>query len=57
MPKDDPQVARLLRSRRDVFAGYTSDGFEAAFGQCFRLEAREGLAGSGRVLYLWRANA
>ena len=57
VPKDDPQVARLLRSRRDVFAGYTSDGFEAAFGQCFRLEAREGLAGSGRVLYLWRANA
>jgi ribosomal protein L11 methylase PrmA len=57
VPKDDPQVARLLRVRRDVFAGYTSQGFEAAFEQCFRLEAREHLSGSGRVLYLWRANA
>ena len=55
VPKDDPQTRRLLRSRRDVFPNYTADGFEAAFGAAFRLEAREPLAGSGRVLYLWRA--
>ncbi|HSD29297.1 MAG TPA: SAM-dependent methyltransferase, partial [Vicinamibacteria bacterium] len=56
VPKDDPQVRRLLRSRRDVFPDYTQQAFEGAFGRVFRLEAREPLAASGRVLYLWRAN-
>ena len=54
VPKDDPQVRRLLRSRRDVFADYTQDAFEAAFAARFRLEAKAPLPGSGRVLYLWR---
>jgi hypothetical protein len=54
VPKDDPQVRRLLRSRRDVFADYTPEAFESAFASVFRLEAREALPGSGRVLYLWR---
>jgi hypothetical protein len=57
VPKDDPQTRRLLRSRRDVFAGYTREGFEAAFGSAFSLEAREPLPGSGRLLYLWRVKA
>ena len=57
VPKDDPQTRRLLRSRRDVFAGYTREGFEAAFGAAFSLEASEELPGSGRVLYLWRGKA
>jgi hypothetical protein len=57
VPKDDPQTRRLLRSRRDVFAGYTREGFEAAFGAAFFLEASEELPGSGRVLYLWRGKA
>jgi len=56
VPKDDPQTQRLLRSRRDVFAEYGSEAFEEAFARSFRLEAREPLAASGRVLYLWRAN-
>jgi len=56
VPKDDPQTRRLLRSRRDVFPDYTGEAFEAAFGRVFRLEARQPLAASGRVLYLWRAN-
>jgi ribosomal protein L11 methylase PrmA len=57
VPKDDPQVQRLLRSRRDVFGGYTSEAFEAAFSEHRRVAAREPLAGSGRVLYLWRSAA
>lgn len=57
VPKDDPQTRRLLRSRRDVFAGYTREGFEAAFSSAFSLEASEELPGSGRVLYLWRGKA
>ncbi len=54
VPKEDPQVARLLRSRHDVFHEYTCDGFLSAFGEHFRLEAAESLPGSGRALYLWR---
>ena len=56
VPKDDPQTRRLLRSRRDVFSDFTREAFEAAFAGSFRLEASEPLAGSERVLYLWRAN-
>ena len=57
VPKDDPQTRRLLRSRRDVFADYTQEAFESAFAGHFRLEAKEPLPGSGRVLYLWLADA
>jgi ribosomal protein L11 methylase PrmA len=56
VPKEDPQAQRLLRSRRDVFPDYASGAFEDAFARSFRLEAREVLPSSGRVLYLWRAN-
>lgn len=55
VPKDDPQVGRLLRSRRDVFPDYAAPAFEAAFARHRRLAAREALPGSGRLLYLWRA--
>ncbi len=55
VPKQDAQVGRLLRSRRDVFAGYTQEAFEAAFAERFRLQSAEPLPGSGRRLYLWRA--
>lgn len=55
VPKEDPQTQRLLRSRRDIFPDYTSDGFEAAFAASFRLEAKTPLPASGRVLYLWHA--
>jgi hypothetical protein len=57
VPKDDPQTQRLLRSREDVFPGYSEGAFEAAFRAHFRLEAKEPLPGSGRVLTLWRAGA
>jgi hypothetical protein len=57
VPKDDPQTRRLLRSRRDVFADYTQEAFEAAFAGRFRLEAKAPLPGSSRVLYLWRTGA
>ena len=57
VPKDDPQTRRLLRSRRDVFPDYTQEAFESAFASHFRLEAKEPLPGSGRVLHLWLADA
>lgn len=52
VPKDDPQVARLLANRRDIFAGYAVEAFEGAFGARFTIERVEALTGSGRKLYL-----
>jgi len=52
VPKDDPKVRQLLRSREDVFDGYTQEEFERAFSSAFRVVHRERLPGSGRTLYL-----
>jgi ribosomal protein L11 methylase PrmA len=52
VPKGDSQVQRMLRSRPDIFPAYTRQGFEAAFGTSFRIEAVEPVHGSERLLYL-----
>lgn len=52
VPKEDEQVQRLLRSRRDIFPDYTREGFEAAFATRFRILRSEGIEGSGRRMYL-----
>ena len=54
VPKSDAQVQRLLRNRDDVFAHYTQDAFEAAFGACFESRQRLALPESERVLYWMR---
>jgi ribosomal protein L11 methylase PrmA len=54
VPKSDSQVQRLLASREDIFPGYTPEGFEAAFGGYFTIEAAEPIRGSDRTLYLMR---
>jgi len=57
VPKEDPQVQRLLGLRRDIFADYTGEGFERAFAGHFRTVERRPLPGTGRVLYLLEAIA
>jgi hypothetical protein len=54
VPKSDGQVQRLLRSREDVFADYHREGFEAAFGRYFRIDAAESVSGSERTMYAMR---
>jgi hypothetical protein len=54
VPKDDPQVSRLLVVREDIFSGYNQQVFEQALGAYFDLEASEKIVDSGRVLYRWR---
>jgi ribosomal protein L11 methylase PrmA len=54
VPKDDPQVQRMLASREDVFSDYTQEGFERAFGGHFRTERAVSIEGSSRRLYLMR---
>ena len=55
VPKEDPQVKRLLRSREDVFTDYNEAGFAAAIQQAFRIDERTPVGSTGRVLYLLSA--
>jgi len=57
VPKTDSQVQRLLVVREDIFAGYTQEAFEAAFGRLFVLERAERIQDSERTLYLMRRRA
>jgi ribosomal protein L11 methylase PrmA len=52
VPKEDPMTRRLLASRRDIFDGYSIDGFRAAFGEAFRIVREESIADSPRTLFL-----
>ena len=52
VPRSDSQVQRLLGSRRDIFPHYDEAGFEAGFGQAYRIARSEPLPGSERRLYL-----
>ncbi len=52
VPKDDPQVQKLLASRRDIFADYHQEGFEAAFCAYYLVRMTSPLKDSPRVLYL-----
>jgi hypothetical protein len=52
VPKDDSQVERMLALREDVFAGYSQQAFEDAFGQRFTIECSAPIDGTRRTLYL-----
>ena len=52
VPKSDSQVQKLMRSRKDIFDGYTREGFEAAFEGRFRIVSALDLSESERRLYL-----
>jgi ribosomal protein L11 methylase PrmA len=51
VPKEDSQVQRLLASREDVFADYTREGFERAFGRRFTIVQVRPIASTRRLLY------
>jgi hypothetical protein len=52
VPKNDPQVARLLANRNDIFADYSTKAFEQAFAKHFTIRRVEPLPDSGRTLYM-----
>lgn len=51
VPKDDSQVEILLATRDDIFPDYTRTGFEEAFGQYFKIEDRQPVTQSNRIIY------
>ena len=55
VPKQDPQVQRLLENRDDIFSEYNQDGFEQAFEKHFHVRESEPVGSDGRVLYLMQA--
>jgi hypothetical protein len=52
VPKEDAQIQRMLACREDVFAEYSQDHFEAAFGPCFDVLQVAPVERTGRTLYL-----
>ena len=52
VPKEDGQVQRLLASREDIFSEYDQEHFEQAFGLFFRIQHKEAVQNTHRVLYL-----
>jgi ribosomal protein L11 methylase PrmA len=54
VPKEDPMTRRLLAARRDIFDGYTVEGFRAAFGQAFEIVREAPITDSPRTLFLLR---
>jgi hypothetical protein len=54
VPKEDPQVARLLQVRRDIFSDYHQAGFESAFEKAFELASKQGIRETARTLYLFK---
>lgn len=52
VPKDDPQVQRLLSKREDIFADYTRGDFENEFDRYFVIKRTEKIIDSKRILYL-----
>ena len=54
VPREDPQVQRLLSSRLDIFSGYNQAGFEAAFGEYFELQQSRPVLETHRLMYLMK---
>jgi hypothetical protein len=51
VPKTDPQVERLLVSRRDIFTEYDQSSFEREFGLYYRIVESVPVGQTGRTLY------
>jgi ribosomal protein L11 methylase PrmA len=57
VPKEDSQVKRLLRSRKDIFDRYTRETFKAEFQRYFTIVESQRLRGSSRRMYLMKNQA
>jgi ribosomal protein L11 methylase PrmA len=52
VPKSDSQLRRMLAAREDIFSNYIPEGFESAFGECFKIHESVTVRESERKLYL-----
>lgn len=56
VPKNDSQVRRLLKTRKDIFPNYNQETFEAEFSRYFFIKNKKKIAESERTLYLMAKN-
>lgn len=54
VPKSDKKVQQLLTARDDIFANYSQNGFERAFGEIYAIVEAADIKDSARRLYLLR---
>lgn len=52
VPKEDSQVALLLKTREDIFVDYNIDNFKKVFTNYFSILSEEKILGSERTLFL-----
>jgi ribosomal protein L11 methylase PrmA len=52
VPKEDPKVQDLLKTKVDIFLNYTESFFEQCFYEYFNLLKKETITGTKRILYL-----
>jgi hypothetical protein len=55
VPKNDPQVSRLLHVRKDIFTNYNQERFEQEFSRFFDLIDCRDITDSCRKIYLFKA--
>lgn len=56
VPKTDEKVQLMLKNKKDIYTSYTSENFERIFSRYYRLEKKEAIGDSGRILYLMKRN-
>jgi len=56
VPKEDKQVLKLLKTRRDIFSEYDQESFERIFSKYYKIVKKDNIKNSKRVLYLMQVN-
>ena len=54
VPKEDSQVQKLLRTRKDIFPWYNEEIFEKSFYKYFKIIKKQKIKNSKRTLYLMK---
>lgn len=52
VPKSDEKIQLILSGKRDIYTSYSEENFEEAFKIYFRIEKKQPIGTSGRILYL-----
>jgi hypothetical protein len=56
VPKEDEKIQFMLKSKEDIYPGYTQDNFESVFLKHFIIQNKQPVGNSGRTLYLMKRN-
>jgi hypothetical protein len=54
VPKDDPKVQEMLQQKKDIYTDYRQERFEEEMSKYFLIEEKQGVPGTGRVLFNMR---